>query len=115
MPVPYFSLNPSSYNLASSVLSCDKNKKLFLTKLLAHPDLTKRDLLDVLGAVECCLELHDYFFSLLLARQNELDINDLAFIENSSFKGSYHSIFSQLRFSAGLQRRQELLEIMRKK
>lgn len=111
----FFALNPSSYELALAVPICDENRKLFLEKLFVHPDLTKQDLIDVLVFVNRYPVLYDHYFSLLLTRQNELDINDLSFIENTCHAGSYCSFFAQLKFSALLQRRQELIEIMRKK
>lgn len=111
----FFVLNPSSHELVSEVLICDEKKELFLKKLLIHPDLTKQNLIDVLVFVNRYPMLYDHYFSLLLTRQNELDINDLVFIEEGCRAGSYCSIFTELKFSALLQRRQELIEIMRKK
>ena len=111
----FLALNPFSHELVLAIIFCDENKELLLTKLLIHPDLTKEDLLGVLFLINGYPVLYDQYFSLLMIRQNELTVDELSFIENTCRVDSYCLFFAQLKFSATLQRKKELLEIMRKK
>lgn len=111
----FFSLNPSSRQLASSVLICDEKKELFLRKLLNHHDLDRKDLINVLVFIDKYPTLYDQYFSRLLMRQNEFDANELEFIRVTCKTEPYCSFFQQFKFSAVLERRQELLKIMQKR
>lgn len=111
----FFARSPSSNELVSAAIICDEYQELFLKKLLNHPSTSKNDLINVLSVIDKYPTLRDQYFSLLLMRVNELDFNDIYFIASECKVESYCSFFAQLKFSAVLERRLKLLEIMRKK
>lgn len=111
----FFALNHSSFELATAVIYCDEYREFFMAKLFNHPDLSIRDLIDVVAYVDKYPMLHDLYFSQLLMHQNELSFDNLVFIESECKIKPYCYFFTQLRFSAALQRRQELLLKMMKK
>lgn len=111
----FFAGNPLTFELAAAVTNCDENKELFLTKLLNRPDLIKMNLLDVLLFIDKFPKFYDQYFSLLLLYGDELNRDDINFIENTCKTEPYCPLFSQFKFSAVLERREKLIEIMKNK
>ncbi|MEK7502927.1 MAG: hypothetical protein AAB556_00595 [Patescibacteria group bacterium] len=109
----FLSLGPPPRELASTISLCKENNELFLKMLLNHPDVSKEDLLDVLGVMEKYKDFYDQYFSLLLLRQNEFIGYEFAFIKEICKAEPYCSLFDSRNFSAVLERREKLLEIMR--
>lgn len=111
----FFAFRPSSFQLASAIVYCGENRELFLEKFLNSPNVEKRDLLNVLEFIKDHPKLYDLYFRILLLHADELDNSDWFSFDNICATEPYCSFFSQFKFSATLERRTELLEMMKKK